>query len=60
MWNLKWYKIPLKWVPTAQTDLRQEMVVTKDKMRWAVNKLMPYKWPGPDGIYSYIYKRDLS
>ncbi len=26
-------------------------VVTKEWVRWAVNSFMPYKAPGPDGIY---------
>ncbi len=26
-------------------------VVMEDRARWAVNTFMPYKAPGPDGIY---------
>ncbi len=34
-------------------------MVTKDRVRWAVNSFMPYKAPGPDGIYPICLQKGL-
>ncbi len=34
-------------------------VVTEDRMMWAVNKFMPYKAPGTDGIYPIRLQKGL-
>ncbi len=34
-------------------------VVTEDKVRWAVNSFVPYKAPGPDGIYPICLQKGL-
>ncbi len=34
-------------------------VVTEDRVRWAVSSFMPYKAPGPDGIYPICLQKGL-
>lgn len=33
------------------------VIVTPDKVRWAIGSFKPYKSPGPDGIYPVLLKK---
>ena len=40
--------------------LELEDIVTRDKIRWAVNSFKPYKAPGPDGLAPAVIQHSLS